>query len=320
LLAACLLLVVGGSSSARADDDKDKHEDDWLEGEVEIGFVQQFKTDLDNSGEFETTGGFGRAQFVMRLSDTVRIRAVSSYYGLDYGFDDAPTIAGSAFKPWNTVHVARLNPLVEVQINDRWRVFGGPLFEASFENGADLRDGFKPGGLLGAKVEVSPALTVGFGILGVAELEDHAYIQPLLLLDWKAGDRVTVHAESWTTRGARIEVVYQVNDQFEVTTSLRYRRERFRLKERIVDIGPPEIPRTGSEGIGEDRAVIPALRLSYLPDAQFIRDTLGRPRLDLEVGVALAGDLRMESDTGGQIQTMSYDPAPVLKLAITVPL
>ncbi len=303
---------------ARASDDGD--DDDWLQAEAEIGFIRQFKTDLDDDGEFATTGGFGRAQLVVRLSDRIRIRAVSSYYGLEYDFDDPPTIAGSAFKPWNTVHVARLNPMLELQISERWQIFGGPLFEASLENGADLGDGFKPGGLLGAKVTLSPTLTFGFGILGVAEIEDNAYIQPLLLLDWQPMERITVHAESWTTRGGKLEVVYQVNDQFEVTTSVRYRRERFRLKERVLEVDPVVILRTGSQGVAEDRAVIPALRLSYLPDAQIIQDTLGRLRIDLEIGVALAGDLRIEDENGDQIQTMPYDPAPILQFTITVPL
>jgi len=224
-----------------------------------------------------------------------------------------PTVTrGEENEPWNTAHIARLNPLVEVQVNEQWRVFGGPLFEAAIENGADLDDSFKPGGLLGAEVQVSSELSVGIGILGVAEIEEGFYLQPLLLLDWKASDRIAVHAESWSTRGGQIEVAYRANDWIELATSLEYRRERFRLKER--SFGP------GSEGIGEDRAVIPAVRISYLPDATIVRDTLGAVRIDLDVGVALAGRLRLENRKGSRIESMDYDPAPILGVTFRIPL
>ena len=317
-LSAVMMLVVAFSLatlppvSARAD-----RADSW----VDIGFINQFDTNLDDDGNFDVRGGYGRGQFAIRLTEDVRIRTVGSYYGVSYEFDDPPTIAGSEFKPWNTVHVGRLNPLVDVRINERWRVFAGPLFELSFENGADLGNGFKPGGLIGAELRVSPELRVGFGLLGVAEIEDDVYLQPLLLLDWTPSEKIRIHLESWTTRGGKIEIAYRATDKIEIATSLRYRRERFRLKERTISTSPPPpVFRTGSKGIGEDRAVIPAARISYSPHLPFILDTLGAVRVDLEVGVALAGDLRIENRMGSRIQSIKYDPAPSLGLTITIPL
>jgi hypothetical protein len=288
---------------------------------VEVGFFDQFESDLDDDGRFDVVGGYGRGQFVVRLSDDVNVRTLGSYYGSDYEFDGPPTIAGSSFKPWNTIHVGRLNPLIDVRINDQWRVFAGPLVEASFENGADLGNGIKPGGLIGAEMRLSPELKIGFGILGVEDLGDVAYIQPLLLLDWQPNEKLSIHAESWTTRGGRIDLAYRITHEFELGTSLEYRRERFRLKERNVSITPPPpVARAGSKGIGEDRAVVPAVRVSYLPDFAFVRETVGSIRLDVEVGVALAGDLSIEDRNGGSIQTMNYDPAPTLGIKLLIPL
>ena len=65
---------------------------------------------------------------------------------------------------------------------------------------------------------------------------------------------------------------------------------------------------------------MPALRVSYLPDCAFVRETVGALRLDLEAGVALAGDLILETDTGSTIQTISYDPAPTLGFTVSIPL
>jgi hypothetical protein len=175
--------------------------------------------------------------------------------------------------------------------------------------------------MLGAQMQVNPDLRVGLGILGVAEIEDDFYIQPVLILDWTPLDRLTIHASSMTTRGGKLEIAYAITDEIEVATSISYRRERFRLKERtLTTTPPPPTFRVGSKGVGEDRAVIPALRVSYVPRYAFIADTIGAVRFDIEAGVALAGDLRIESRTGGSIQTMGYDPAPTLSFTISVPL
>jgi hypothetical protein len=312
-VALCCLIGL----TAQADEEAGATSDSW----VELSFLNQFDADFDDDdGTFDVRGGSGRAQFMIRLDDRVRVRTRTSYYGVSYEYDDPPTIAGSEFKPFNTIHVARLNPMLDVEVAEGWLVFGGPLMEASLENSADLANGLRFGGLLGAEYTVSPELSVGAGLIGMSEIEDDFYLQPLLLLDWRPIDRLSVHAESWTTRGGRVEVAYRVLDQLELGTSLSYRRERFRLKQRVVAPGPPPVPRTGNRGVAEDRAVIPAVRISYLPDADFIRDTLGDLRLDLEAGVALAGDVRIEDRNGSKIQTMSYDPAPILELKIMIPL
>jgi hypothetical protein len=294
----------------------------WLETSIQVGYFHQFETDLDDDGKFDHWGAYGLAHFAVRLTETVRIRTIGTFHGSEYGFDDAPTIAGSAFKPWNTIYNARLNPMVDVEIDDRWRVFGGPILEASLENGADLGQSLKPGALIGAAHIVRPGeLKIGFGILGVAEIENGYYIQPLLLLDWKPTDQLAVHAESWTTRGGTIELAYRPIEPLEIAGSLTYRRERFRLKERTLSTTPPPpVFRTGSKGAGEDRAVVPALRISYLPGFDWVREVFGHPRLDFEVGVALAGELTLEDDDGDEIQTMNYDPAPSVGIRLVLPL
>lgn len=287
----------------------------------QIGFLNQFESDLDDDGNFDVIGGFGRGQFVARLSDDVHVRLLGGYHGVSYEFDDPPTISGSEFKPWNTIHVARLNPLLGYELTEKINLFAGPLIEASLENGADFSNSLKPGGLIGAEMRVNETLKVGLGIVGVAEIEDDVYIQPVLILEWTPIDRLRIHASSMTTRGGKLEIAYAITDEFEIASSISYRRERFRLKERtLTTTPPPPTFRVGSKGVGEDRAVLPALRVSWTPKAPFIADTLGALRVDLEAGVALAGDLRIESRNGGSIQTMGYDPAPTLSLLISLPL
>ncbi len=322
LLGLAIGLLVSGPGFAADDDEKSHEEMPWLETTVEAGYFHQFESDLDDDGKFDAHGAYAKGQLAIRLTDKVRIRTVGTYHGAGYEFDDPPTIAGSAFKPWNTIHVARLNPMLDVEITERWRVFGGPLIEASLENGADLTNGLKPGGLVGAEYIVLPdQLTVGLGLIGVAEIEGDPYFQPLILIEWRPRDDLTIRAESWTTRGGTLEMAYRPIDQIEIAPSITYRRERFRLKERAISTSPPPpVFRTGSKGIGEDRAVVPALRLSYFPEAPIIKEIFGKLRIDLDVSVAVAGDLTLENRNGSQIQTSSYDPAPAIGIGFLVPL
>ena len=313
LVLACLPVYAAVAS----EEPDEPASDSW----VELGFLNQFDADLgDDDGSFEVRGGSARGQFLIRLDDDVRVRVRAGYHGVEYEFDDSPTIAGSEFKPFNTIHVGRLNPMIDVRVAEDWLVFAGPLLEASLENSANLANSLKWGGLIGAEYRVSNELTLGAGLVGVSEIEDDFYLQPLLLLDWQPTPKLNVHAESWTTRGGRLEVAYRVLDQIEIATSLSYRRERFRLKQRITSPGPPPVARTGNRGVAEDRSVIPALRVSYLPDVDFVRETLGNVRIDLEAGVAVGGDIRIEDRNGSLIQTMSYDPAPILELRMMIPL
>ena len=117
------------------------------------GFVHQFATDVDDDGEFDLWTGFARGQFVARIDEDVHVRMLGSYYGSSYEWDDPPAVIGSAtdFKPWNTIHVARLSPVFGYELDDDITVFAGPVIEASLENGGDLADSVKPGGLLGAE-------------------------------------------------------------------------------------------------------------------------------------------------------------------------
>ena len=290
----------------------------------QVGFFHQFSTDVDDDGDFDLWTGYARGQFVARLDDGVHVRMIGSYHGSSYEFDDPPSIVGSPtdFKPWNTIHVARLSPVFGYELDERINLFAGPIVEASLENGADLSDSIKPGGVLGAEMQVNSDLKVGLGVVGVKEIEDDFYIQPLLILDWTPIENLTVHASSWTTRGGRLEVAYSLLDgQLEIAPSVTYRRERFRLKEQtLTTTPPPPTFRIGSKGVGEDRAVVPALRVSYLPDFAFVRDTVGALRLDVEAGVALAGDLILETNTGSKVQTTGYDPAPTLGFTVSIPL
>jgi hypothetical protein len=173
---------------------------------------------------------------------------------------------------------------------------------------------------------VNDDLRIGLGILGVDDLESKAYIQPVLLLDWTATDRLSVHMESWTTRGGELELDWRVADGFEVAAAVGYRREQFRLNSRD-DGGDPDavppvlpVPYAASNGIAEDRSWNTALRLSYLPSCTFVKDWFGDLRIDFDVAVALGGDFQVRNADDTILTEQSYDAAPSLGLTFRVPL
>ncbi len=287
----------------------------------EVGFINQFNADFEDDGKLDVRGGYARGEIVVRATDDIHVRTLVGYHGVAYEYSSRPTIDGTRFKPWNTIHVLRINPMVGYSLREDINLFAGPLVEGAIENGADGGDGVKPGGHIGAEWQVDDTLKVGLGILGVAEIEEGFWLQPVLILDWQPRDAWRVTASSRTTRGGKFEVSHQINDQFEIGAGVSFRRERYRLKERTLSTTPPPpVFRTGSEGIGEDRAWVPAGRVSYLPKSAWLNENIGPVRIDLEAGAAVEGYLKLESEKGKKIEKLDYDAAPNLKLSIHIPL
>ena len=294
----------------------------WLDKRsyAEVGFVYGFETDVDD-GEFDTVGGFGRALVAMDFTEDLTLLSFGSYYGLDYTFDDRPTISNMSVDPWDTVHSARLYPVLELAVAENWYVFAAPVIEVAFENSAAIEDGIKPGALAGFRVELSDELMLGLGVVAVDDLEADAYVQPILLADWNPHEQFSVHAESWTTRGGELDIAYRPIGWLELAARAEWRRERFRLSESNVFPAPNmPVSQPGSEGVGEDRALEVGVRVSHTLQADWVTEALGQVRIDLEAGAAVAGRLKVESDGNNTLFKESYDPAPFVGLNISLAL
>lgn len=286
----------------------------------ETGFSYQFESDIEEGGAFQLWEAFATGLYDVDMTRRFGVVTVFDYRADDYGFEDVPDLGADPVFRWGLVHTPRLEPLLAFRIGEDWRLFAGPALEFSFEAGANIRDGFRPGGLVAAEWTPSDDLRIGLGVLGVADLEAKAYVQPVLLLDWNATESLAVHMQSWTTRGGEIELDWRATRGFEIGVAVGYRREQFRLSERDDVVQPLPTPIAISDGLAEDRSFNTSLRLSYLPSWRFVKDAFGDLRVDLDVGAALGGRFQVRDSNDTILTEQSYDAAPSLGLAFHVPL
>lgn len=278
ILIASLLLA--GSASAQSND--------WRVNGY-LGFEAQGETDLDRSalGDFQfwmPNFGIGATK---RLSDSLSVSLKSDYRVIGYDFD----LAGGV-EPWETVHVARFNPTLEIRLAERWSLISGPIFEISAESSADFEDSLRGGGSVAIGYQ-GDDFKVAVGILARSEIEDDVYLLPILVVDWGIVDDLRLNGDFSTSRGGDMRLGYTFLDDWTASIAFGYRRERFRLND--------DGPLIGEDGVGQEEAAIFKTLLGYRFNDHY--------RIEAYIGTTIDGDFRWETDTGKKIADSDYDDA-----------
>jgi len=313
---ACLLLLAGAPASA--DPGGGSSHATQLHGSFGALFETDLSDDADGASFDVLRGSFG-AVVDLALGDSLHSVTRVDYQGARYEFEGIADLGGEPFAPWDSTHVVRIAPLAEVEVAADWHLFFGPVFELAFENGAQIDDAVRAGGLLAARHRVGPELDLGLGIVGTSELGDDFYLSPVILLDWTPRGDVGLHLESWTTRGGSADLAWRALDGLELAVRVEHRRERFRLDERNrVEFPDPEVVFPTSQGVGEERAVEVSGRISYLPTWQPLAGWVGDVRVDLVAGAAVAGNITVENESGDELFDSDYDPAPFVHGGLTL--
>jgi len=295
----------------------------------DVGFSYQFESDVEGGGDFDMWEAFIDAAYDVDMTERFAFVARFDYRGDVYGFDDAPPDGTNGFPllQWGVIHTPRVEPLAAFRVGDDWRLYVGPVFDFSFEGGANVRDAFRPGGLVAAEWTIGPDLRAGLGLIVAYDLDSKAYFSPVLILDWNISDALKMHMESWTTRGGELELGWRPLDQLELAGALGFRREYYRLNERVYDADPNPNdqvfdfqPMQISEALVRDRAYTAAVRVSWLPPYGFVKNVFGDLRIDLAADVDFAGAFTIDDASGSKITELDYDAAPGIGLSFRVPL
>jgi hypothetical protein len=288
----------------------------------DTGFAYQFASDVADGGDFHLWQAWVDGVYDVEMTPLFSVVARFDYNADDYHFEDTPDVNGFPLLQWGLISSLRFDPLFAFDIHDDWRIFVGPDLEFSFETGANIREAFTPGGLAAVEWTVNDDLRVGLGVIAIADLDSKAYVSPILLLDWNLSESLAVHMESWSTRGGEIELGWRAIDQLELAASIGYRRELYRLNQRDDGVQPPGIPTPLeiSDGLAQDRAYNAALRVSWLPQFDFVQNTFGDLRIDLDVAAVFAGKLKVDDSTDATLSEQDYDATPAIGLSFYVPL
>ncbi len=264
------------------------------------GAVYQFDTDLDEGGSYNATRFTIQAGHGYAWDDRTSVSLALGYSFDGYDFTSGPGI--TALEPWDNIHAVSLSVPMRTGIDNDWSGYLIPSLRSSGESGADFGETISGGGLVGIAYRFSERLTIGPGIGVQSQLEDTATIFPILIVDWKITDRLSLSTGRGlgATLGPGLTLNYQPDQKWEFTIGGRYEKLRFRLDKD----GP--VP----SGIGEDKAFPLFAGCTY----KFSR----KAHVSLVGGVELGGELRLEDNDGNQIDEESYDPGGFLGLTFSL--
>lgn len=271
-------------------------------GFVRGGYVYQPKSDMENGDEFSADRFFvqGGVTYSPQIGRSV---SLALGYGHD-GYDFSGSSGFGALQPWSDINSYRISMPVMWGLDDKWTLFFVPTLRFTAESGADLGDAAQGGGFAGFSYRFSDRLTLGPGIAAVTQIEDSASVFPVILIDWKITDRLSLNTGQGTgaTLGPGLALNWRASRKWSFSLGGRYERLRFRLADQGV----------APKGVGEDRAFPLFGGINYTHNRRF--------QLALIGGFELGGDLSLEDKDGNNIVKESYDPAPFIGLSFSLRL
>ena len=304
LASALLATTIAGSAFAQSIDIPAALNPD-LKAPPTIVTVQgghQFNVDVNGS-----TADMSRSNYYFGVNHRVKIDDKSSLFLMgtytlhQYDFDN------KGVYQWDDVHRLVLAGLFGYDLNEHWRLMGGGMYRSWGQTGADYRDSITGGVLGGFDYHPNEDFSIGLLVGIISNLENPVGIIPVPTVKWKfAPDwRLNVGMVSVLDPGLGAEVTWQISDTFALGTGLTYQTRRYRLNDHN-EVFSPSTGRSTKDGIGQEQEVPLFAMLQWRPTPKTAIDLMG--------GVAVAGKLKVESESGGKIENDTYSAAPFLGL------
>jgi hypothetical protein len=241
----------------------------------------------------------------VKLSEQSAFFALGSYtlHAYDFSSNNGGNVPDQVDNyQWDNVHRAVVGGLFGYDVNDRWRLIGGGLVRSWGETGADFGDSTTGGLIGGFDYHPSEDFSIGLIIGAFSRLEDSVGLLPVPTLKWNFAEdwRLHIGLVSVFDPGVGAEISWQVSDTFSIGTGIAFQNRRFRLRDktRATNTGL----RTDDGGVGEETEAPIFAVLTWHPTP--------KAKLDFLAGVAVAGNVRVESSSGGRLSDDDYDPAP----------
>ncbi|MEE4377615.1 MAG: DUF6268 family outer membrane beta-barrel protein [Candidatus Competibacteraceae bacterium] len=266
---------------------------------VRGGYVHQFDTDLDNGGSFDVDRFFIQGGLSYSMGPQRRISLAISGGRDQYDFSGD---FGLTAEPWDRVDRFGISTPVTWALDQQWTLFAIPTVRFYGESGASSSDSVTGGALAGFSYRISDNLTIGPGIGVLSQLEDSTSVFPILIVDWKITDRLSLSTGQGlgATQGPGLNLNYRFSDTWSFGLGGRYESLRFRLDDQGV----------APDGVGEDRSI-----------PIYLSATFNRGR-DLQIsvigGAELNGELRIDDDNGRSIAKEDYETAPFLGATLNI--
>lgn len=267
------------------------------------GAVHQFDSDLEQGGSFGATrfnieAGQG---YAWNRRNSVSLSISYSYDGYSFGSGEQGMAASN---PWDDVHSMSVALPVRWGVDDNWSTMVIPSIRSSGESGSDFEETLTGGMLAGFSYRFSDRLTIGPGIGVISQLEESATVFPVLIIDWRITDRLSLETGRGlaATVGPGLTLKYAASERWSMLVGGRYEKLRFRLDDSGGNAG----------GVGEDTSFPLFASITY----SFSHLT----SLSLVGGAELGGELKQEDNKGRSVAEESYDSAGFLGFTFSVRL
>ncbi len=262
---------------------------------VRGGYVYQFETDLDNNEGSFTADRFFVQPGIVYAPDHTRSFSLAFGYGYD-GYDFKGDNGFGALRPWDDIHSFSLSTPIRFTKGQNWSFFIVPTLRFTGESSADLSDSLTGGGFAGFAYRVNERLTIGPGLGVITQLEDDASIFPVLIINWKITDTISLETGRGlaATLGPGISLNWSITEQLLLTLGGRYEKLRFRLD----DTAPYP------DGIGQDKSFPVFWGVTYTFNSS--------AKVSLIGGVETAGELQLEDHEGNVLKQQDYESAAFL--------
>lgn len=256
--------------------------------------VKQFGSGLDSGGDLEVERYFISGGATRQLASRWRL-GVELGYGEDrYAFSGHGVFGAQS--PWGTARELRLSLPMRYVADDRWTLLAIPSLRFHAEDGASLNDGQTQGLLAGAIYRVNESLSIGPGFGAFSEIEDNASLFPVLLIDWRLTDKLSLRTGGGfaASRGPGLQLTWKARPQWEFAFGGRYERARFRLDDEGV----------APDGVAQERGFPLYVSAEYGMSKETKLRAIG--------GAKVGTELRLEDETGRLISETGVDTAPFL--------
>ncbi|MBX3363978.1 MAG: hypothetical protein KF866_04365 [Phycisphaeraceae bacterium] len=116
------------------------------------------------------------------------------------------------------------------KLDDRWSIFLGGGGRFALEPGASWGKSFAPIGLAGATYVFNDRLVLGGGLAIADQLEDSVLVLPLIIVNWRITDRLTLsNGAGGLRRATWLQLSYAIDDNWVVYCEGGYAFRDFRL-------------------------------------------------------------------------------------------
>lgn len=277
---------------------------DWeydLDGRVEY----QIRTDVDGGTDFDVLRFEGGLDLGGPPSKSVRLFLDLDYAHTRYDFSRPPVAqcpniwSCALIDPWQNVHEVDVAPGASLVLNDSFHIVAMVPMRWSFEGGT-AESGFTAAGVLAVRIAFSDSFSTLLGVGVQNEIEDSLSVYPVIALDWRLTDGLSLLTRGSPYQGGEAALVWAPSDNFEMSLSGGYAWRRFRLGDRLPN----------PNGVGQYTSV-PLLIGGQL-------NIQRRLELQLEGGIAVAGRLEVENSRGFRLRSERFDTAGLIRGALRI--